>query len=453
MRTPLVLAIAVITTFALPLAALAADSSPQSEHYRFDSLNFASNNVLTSSNDGVPPQISSKGPSVVALSATSATIVWDTDKNSSSQIAYGTTDAYGQLSGALDSTMRHSVTIANLNELTAYHYQVVSTDAYGQTARSIDYSLTTPAIVQFKDVSVSQVTYDTALVSVTAGGLWKLKLSYGESMALAQAKQLLSSDLVAETTFALTGLTTGTKYYISLEGTDNKSNKYMMTGLSFVTIAAPVIGEVTTSSITPNDISVSVTTNTPTSLILTYQSNLDPQPLTTADTALAETHLVKLSHLSGNTQYFVTMTAIDAAGRRATKNDIKVTTGQDTVPPVLTDPILTVTKVGNEISMTARWDSNKPAKSTVSIVSKVNPKDAQTMSASDTFTLNQSVTQTGLAPRTPYQLTVNSMDASGNKTSQEVTFYTPSINRSIFDMITTNLAKVIDPLSRLIHSL
>jgi hypothetical protein len=99
-------------------------------------------NFTTATDDGVPPEISD----VVAIDITSdgATITWTTDEDSTSQVDYGTTEAYGS-SSILDSTLvqAHSVILTDLDSDTLYHYQVRSQDAAGNEATSEDKTLTT----------------------------------------------------------------------------------------------------------------------------------------------------------------------------------------------------------------------------------------------------------------------------------------------------------------------
>ena len=92
----------------------------------------------------VPPAISAVASSVNSSSA--ATVSWTTDQTSSSQVAYGTTGAYGS-STTLNTamTVAHSVALSGLAAGTTYHYQVKSVNASGQQSASGDYSFTTAA--------------------------------------------------------------------------------------------------------------------------------------------------------------------------------------------------------------------------------------------------------------------------------------------------------------------
>lgn len=93
--------------------------------------------------DTTPPVISNI---VATPSLTSCVITWKTDKTATSQVDYGTTNAYGS-STTLDSALvtQHSVTISGLVSNVTYHFRVRSKDAYGVEAVSGDGTIATAA--------------------------------------------------------------------------------------------------------------------------------------------------------------------------------------------------------------------------------------------------------------------------------------------------------------------
>ena len=98
---------------------------------------------MTVDNLLVPPVISTI--IVSAISHSSATITWTTDKVADSQVAYGLTATYGTLSplqAALVTT--HSIVLNGLAASTTYHFQVRSRNAQGIMAGSVDVIVTLP---------------------------------------------------------------------------------------------------------------------------------------------------------------------------------------------------------------------------------------------------------------------------------------------------------------------
>lgn len=80
------------------------------------------------------------------ITSSSATISWNTDQASSSQVQYGLTSSYGQTT-PLDSSQvtSHVVALSGLSPNTLYHYRVISSNSNG-TAISGDYTFTTQPV-------------------------------------------------------------------------------------------------------------------------------------------------------------------------------------------------------------------------------------------------------------------------------------------------------------------
>lgn len=441
----LALLLAVVT----PLPALAAANTLQSQSFIMDDVNFATNTVLSSTQDGVPPIILSQGPRVTKLTPTTVTIAWETDKKSTSKVNYGITAQYGTIAGTEETVTEHSVTISGLKEETTYHYQVVSEDSYGFSGKSTDYTFKTPAQTAFREISITQVTYTTALVTVVTGGLTSLSLQYGTALNTGEIRQFTSTDGTNEQTVSLTDLTPGTKYFLKLSGTDSSGSSAVVNGLSFTTIAMPASTNVSLTPVSPNELVLKLDTNTLSTVTALYRSENDEEDLSVGDTTLSLTHELHLIKLFGNTEYTVTPTIVDAGGQRLTLEPLKASTLTDGEPPIAEDPSITTTKAGSQINVTARWDANEPVISEVSVISKLTGKEVAHSKGSDKYAVTQVVAVSGLAPKTPYILKAVSKDAAGNVSEKSINFVTPSIHKSILELIGDTLSKLIDPISRL----
>ena len=78
------------------------------------------------------------------ITTSSATITWNTNENSDSQVEYGTTPAYGQSTTLNPAPVTaHSQGLFGLTSGTLYHYRVKSRDAAGNLAVSGDFTFTT----------------------------------------------------------------------------------------------------------------------------------------------------------------------------------------------------------------------------------------------------------------------------------------------------------------------
>jgi len=108
-------------------------------------------------NDVTPPLITN----VLSTNITgaSATITWNTDEAATSQVEYGTTNAYGAIT-TLDTNLAfsHSITLTGLNPETTYHYRVKSSDSSNNQAVSNDFIFTTTGITFNMTASPSSVT-------------------------------------------------------------------------------------------------------------------------------------------------------------------------------------------------------------------------------------------------------------------------------------------------------
>jgi len=119
--------------------------------------------TLSSQGDTTPPQISNV--QAVNVSSSSVTITWTTNEDSTSQVEYGTSQSYGNMS-QLDSVLRtaHSVAIDGLDGSTTYDFRVISRDASNNESVSNNFVFTTsnipPSITSFSaDVSTGIISF------------------------------------------------------------------------------------------------------------------------------------------------------------------------------------------------------------------------------------------------------------------------------------------------------
>lgn len=82
------------------------------------------------------------------ITEASATISWETDKSATTQLEYGTTNAYGSTT-TIDETMTtsHSVTLTGLKPSTTYHFIVKSKDSSEEEVVSQDQTFSTLSTV------------------------------------------------------------------------------------------------------------------------------------------------------------------------------------------------------------------------------------------------------------------------------------------------------------------
>ncbi len=424
----------------------------QSSNFILDNVFIAGDTTLFSSQDNAVPAISSRGPTITLLTATKAVITWETDKQSDSSVEYGTTTEYGLIAGTSEFATKHTVTLSGLSPQTTYHFRVVSTDAFNAKGKSGDNSFTTPAETAVQEFRIDKISYTEAFITVRSGGLKEITLKYGTTASYGTRKTIGTITTATENTFHLTDLTPGTKYYMGIEGLDSNGNKIeLLNGLTFTTIAIPRIVNKSVTLVSPNRVTLLIETNTSTTLGVTYASPHDPKPLTAADTLATTKHVIDLVQLNGSAQYSVKLSATDDQGKRV-DDTLTFTTPKDTTPPDASDPSINVTRAGNDIILTAKWTTNEPVTSRIEIQSKLTG-EKKTIQGPNLLTTSPVIVASGLAPKTPYVLRAISVDTSNNETSKSINFVTPSLKRSILELISQNLSRVTEPIIKLLQLL
>jgi hypothetical protein len=139
------------------VSANAANTATTSTNYSF----------ITASNTAPPPVISYV--SAWGVTSSGATITWSTNEPANTAVAYGITNALGQLSPVQTAlSASHGVTLSGLNPGTTYYFAVQSADINGNTGYSTVSSFTTlagPPVIS--GVSVTPASNHTATVNWT----------------------------------------------------------------------------------------------------------------------------------------------------------------------------------------------------------------------------------------------------------------------------------------------
>jgi len=129
-------------------------------HYRVKSRDVAGNLSVSQNYTFTTSAIADTTPPVISniqvknITSSSAAITWTTNEASTTQVEYGVTTSYGNLT-SLDSSLLtiHSVTIIGLSSFTTYDFRVRSRDAAGNEAvsgnRTFTTSNTPPVLTSF----------------------------------------------------------------------------------------------------------------------------------------------------------------------------------------------------------------------------------------------------------------------------------------------------------------
>ena len=233
-------------------------------------------------------------------------------------------------------------------------------------------------------------------------------------------------DVGNQTTYTVTGLGSGTFYFIvtaynSSGGESGPSSEVSKTFIGTDT-TPPAISAITATSITSSGVSITWSTNEPSDSQVQYGTTSAYGSSTSLNSSLITTHAQSLTGLLSSTTYHYRVISKDAAANVATSGDNTFVTSAapDTTPPVISG-ITASNLTGTGAVIT--WSTNEAATSQVEFGTTIAYGSLSTLNS--TFVTSHSRSLSGLIPATTYHFRVISRDAAGNtRTSSDNTFIT-----------------------------
>ena len=391
--------------------------------------------------DTTPPTISSISSSGVTTSG--ATVSWNTNEASDTQVEYGATTSYGSQT-ALNSSLvtSHSATLSGLSASTLYHYRVKSRDAAGNLSTSGDNTFTTQAPPDttpptISSVAVSGVTTSGATVSWNTNEASDTQVEYGATTSYG-SQTALNSSLVTSHSATLSGLSASTLYHYRVKSRDAAGNLSTSGDNTFTTQAPPdttppTISSVAVSGVTTSGATVSWNTNEASDTQVEYGATTSYGSQTTRNPSLLTSHSATVSGLSPAATYHFRVKSRDSAGNLAMSSDSTFTTNSlpDTTAPSVPSGLSATPTSESQIQVS--WnDSTDPAGSgqAVSGVAsyRVFRDGVQVGTTASTAYLD-----TALSANTAYSYRVSAVDNAGNVSSQSsaVSATTPIFSLSV----------------------
>jgi hypothetical protein len=307
-------------------------------HYRVRSADGLG--TLTVSGDSSFTTVANPGPVISALTVTNistsgATINWTTNVSATSQAEYGTTTAYGSLSG-LNSTLvtSHSQTLSGLASSTTYHYRVRSADGSGTLTVSGDSSFTTtnnpPTI---SAITANNIAAFSATISWTTNVAANSQVEYGTTTAYGFSSTLNAS-LVTAHSQTLSGLQPSTTYHFRVRSADGSGVLTVSGDTSFTTTSSPgpVISALAATNISTSGAIITWTTNIVATSQVEYGTTTAYGSSSPLDAAFVTAHSETLSGLLAGTIYHFRVESVDSSGSRSTSTDVTFTTGGSSRP-------------------------------------------------------------------------------------------------------------------------
>lgn len=368
-------------------------------------------------------------PSATGITENAATIVWNTDKLSTSMVRYGLTGGAMTETGNTTLTRQHAVPLTSLLSNRGYSYEVWSVDVFGNssavktgTFTTLQAPQTEPLVITLRP-SVERGT-NQAAVSWETNRQSTTVVRYGTSSAA------LTDSVVGVSgsthTATIKGLTPNTKYFFRVRSVDAWNLSVLSAIDSFTTKALLLAPVITTppSVIARDHTSFTVrwvTDRASTSVIDVGTTAAYGRRI--SDTTAVTVHIVAVTNLAPSTQYNYRAGSAGPEGLGPTfsaNQQVYTTDAPDTKPPVITQGPVDQ-GVDNE-SATIYWLTDEAANAIVdySVVQPDGSADFGQRAVRMVYEKSHSVVLTNLLPSTTYRYRVSSFDLIGNGPTQAI---------------------------------
>lgn len=387
---------------------------------------------------------------VVPPTATSdfdqARINWATSREATSFVYYGTApNNLSQSKGSLEPVASHSQVLTGLQPSTTYYYRVQSFDerrnynlneAYSEIA-----SFRTASAAQIMNVSVTDITSNSALISWETSIPTKSRISYGPTDDYGFDASLEDQGLNMKHTQRLTELPSGTLLHFKITSTTNFGSTFASDDYTFSTIARPQVSDVRFQPLEDGPtagVLVTWKTNVPTSSTVYYSAN--GNRLESTKSELVTDHEVILKDLASNTEYEITVEGRDQYGNLGSSPLQRWTSSLDTRAPKISDAAFTATTINSgqqkKAQVIVSWKTDEPSTSQV-LYGNGNDKELTQKSQLRTEpTTNHVLILSNLNLTDIYKLQIVTRDLDGNTTyGVTTTIVTPDKDVSIFDNV------------------
>ena len=318
--------------------------------------------------------------------------------------------------------------LKDLTAGTGYTVTVKAVDAAGNVSDGAAHTFTTNNAADTEAPSAPTNVVVTDVTTTTAKVTWSEAKDnvgvVGYNVYLNEAK--VNETLITTTEYDLTALTEETNYSVKVTAVDAAENESgrseaatFTTPKTQHTEAPSVPAGVTASDVTQTGAKITWTAATDNVGVAGYNVYLGESRVNTSPVTVTE---YELSGLTANTEYTVTVSAVDAAGNESARSDAATFTTleaeeeKDNEAPSVPAGVTAsdVTQTGAKITWTASADNVGVAGYNVYVdETKVN---------TDKLVEGLELELTGLTPETEYTVTVSAVDAAGNESGRSAAF-------------------------------
>ncbi|MDP7211778.1 MAG: hypothetical protein QF507_08460, partial [Vicinamibacterales bacterium] len=266
------------------------------------------------------------GPVVSTRLEDQIVIEWVSDELADSEVQFGPTIAYGSSVSTMEDVSEHALRLTNLEAGQSYHYRVCSTDPNENPATcSSDFTFTTldaadvdpPQILT--GPTASGITDRSATLRLSSDEVGTLRITYGTSSDLADARTVNQTDPALSHAAVLTNLLPGLTYYYQVQLTDVSGNISSATGTFASLLLAdedpPIIlsGPVAVA-ISDQGVRIELTTDEDVEIELENIGEDDATPTVVQRPERTPKHSIPLTNLEAGQQYTYALTLQDADG-------------------------------------------------------------------------------------------------------------------------------------------
>ena len=394
------------------------------------------------------------GPEVTNLKYSEATIKWTTDRTSTTFVRYSVNrDDLKESKGTLDMATNHEITLPGLSGGTTYYYQTQSVDlnrTYSlESAYSIIYSFVTPSTPSISNVSVSNISLDSANISWETTTVTTSKLKYGENTGYGKEVNDISTTSSTKHETKISGLNHSTSYHFKIYATDTDGKELISDDYSFETLPMPIITAAKVARIPDRPtqaVKVIFESNVPISTVVSYSAP-DVKQKEESKSKLETTHEVELTDLMDNAKYTITVSGRDQFGNEATGDPLTYETPFDTRAPKISN---IQTESSNNVNLgnvdksqiAVSWQTDEPASSQVLYGTGIGGDYTNKSTEDKTYKTDHLVIISDLTPSTAYHLQVVSADKSNNiSKSENVIVVSPEVVKSPLQLILQTIRK------------
>lgn len=290
--------------------------------------------------EGITEDLTIVGPPTVIPETTTALVKWTTDRAASSEVLFsptrgfdGTNYQFSQSTTDGDK-QQHEVRLIGLQSYTDYSFKVRSTDEYGITGESLNFTFTTKALLpDIRNLRIVKVEENAATLAWDTTVPAKALVEY-QDLTTGSQNSVGRPTLATTHQMRLADLTLGTRYVAFVTAENSGGDRVRSQPITFITVrdtAPPIITNVTNeSTLFPGSESriqtiVEWNTDEPANCLMTYQEGVaggvDPITIEKEEVEYSERHVEVIVDFAPATVYQFWLNCVDEAGNNVQSDD------------------------------------------------------------------------------------------------------------------------------------